>query len=145
VLAPPRRPGDRHLRLAGRARPPRRRCARCGLGVGPAGLHRTHRAAVGRYCMKRYRQTLTGYAFLGPSLIGVVGFLLVPVVVVVAISLYRWDLVSPARWTGPDKEPATPRSWPHRLARATPATQRPRPRPGTASELPPHEPGTQRQ
>jgi multiple sugar transport system permease protein len=52
--------------------------------------------------MKRYRQTLTGYAFLGPSLIGVVGFLLVPVVVVVAISLYRWDLVSPARWTGLD-------------------------------------------
>jgi multiple sugar transport system permease protein len=52
--------------------------------------------------MKRYRQTLTGYAFLGPSLIGVVGFLLVPVVVVIAISLYRWDLVSPARWTGLD-------------------------------------------
>jgi multiple sugar transport system permease protein len=52
--------------------------------------------------MKRYRQTLTGYAFLGPSLIGVVGFLLAPVVVVVGISLYRWDLVSPARWTGLD-------------------------------------------
>jgi multiple sugar transport system permease protein len=52
--------------------------------------------------MKRWRQTLTGYAFLGPSLIGVVGFLLAPVVVVVGISLYRWDLVSPARWTGLD-------------------------------------------
>ncbi|SCL21573.1 carbohydrate ABC transporter membrane protein 1, CUT1 family [Micromonospora pallida] len=51
---------------------------------------------------QRRRQTLTGYAFLGPSLVGVVGFLLVPVIVVIGISLHRWDLVSPARWVGLD-------------------------------------------
>src|SRR5689334_9216351 len=50
----------------------------------------------------RRRQTLTGYAFLAPSLIGVLGFLVVPVVVVLGMSLYRWDLVSPARWSGLD-------------------------------------------
>ncbi|SDT36216.1 carbohydrate ABC transporter permease [Actinoplanes derwentensis] len=48
------------------------------------------------------RRTLTGYAFLAPSLIGVIGFLLVPVIVVIGISLHRWDLVSPARWVGLD-------------------------------------------
>jgi multiple sugar transport system permease protein len=50
----------------------------------------------------RWRQSAAGYLFLGPSLIGVVGFLLVPVVVVGGISLYRWDLVSPSRWAGFD-------------------------------------------
>lgn len=50
----------------------------------------------------RQRQALAGYAFLGPSLVGVVGFLLVPIAVVVGISLHRWDLVSPARWAGID-------------------------------------------
>ncbi|HWS35413.1 MAG TPA: sugar ABC transporter permease [Actinoplanes sp.] len=48
------------------------------------------------------RRTLTGYAFLAPSLIGVGGFLLVPVLVVIVLSLHRWDLVSPARWVGLD-------------------------------------------
>ncbi|GAA1608530.1 carbohydrate ABC transporter permease [Actinoplanes couchii] len=48
------------------------------------------------------RRTLTGYAFLAPSLLGVIGFLLVPVLVVIGISLHRWDLVSPARWVGLD-------------------------------------------
>ncbi|MER7005883.1 sugar ABC transporter permease [Dactylosporangium sp. NPDC000555] len=49
-----------------------------------------------------WRRAATGYAFLLPSLIGVVGFLLVPIVVVVGISLHRWDLVSPADWVGAD-------------------------------------------
>lgn len=52
--------------------------------------------------MTDVKKALTGYAFLAPSLIGVLGFLAVPVVVVVAMSLHRWDLVSPARWAGPD-------------------------------------------
>ncbi|GID62906.1 sugar ABC transporter permease [Actinoplanes cyaneus] len=48
------------------------------------------------------RDTLTGLAFLAPSLVGVGGFLLAPVVVVLGISLTRWDLIDPARWTGLD-------------------------------------------
>ncbi len=49
-----------------------------------------------------WHDALTGYAFVGLSLIGVVGFLLVPVVVVIGISLFHWDLVSPARFIGLD-------------------------------------------
>ncbi|GLW31600.1 carbohydrate ABC transporter permease [Actinoplanes regularis] len=48
------------------------------------------------------RDTLAGYLLLAPSLVGVGGFLLLPVVAVLGISLARWDLVSPARWTGLD-------------------------------------------
>jgi multiple sugar transport system permease protein len=48
----------------------------------------------------RLRRALTGYAFLAPSLVGVLGFLLLPVVVVLGMSFVRWDLVSPARWAG---------------------------------------------
>ena len=48
------------------------------------------------------RAGMAGYLFLVPSLVGVVGFLLVPVVLVCGISLYRWDMVSPARWVGLD-------------------------------------------
>lgn len=49
---------------------------------------------------RRRRQTLTGYALLAPSLVGVGLFLLVPVLLVVAISLTRWDLVSEPTWVG---------------------------------------------
>ncbi|MDD9205488.1 sugar ABC transporter permease, partial [Georgenia sp. 10Sc9-8] len=49
---------------------------------------------------RRRRQTLTGYALLAPSLVGVGLFLLVPVLLVVAISLTRWDLVSEPVWVG---------------------------------------------
>ncbi|GIF14365.1 carbohydrate ABC transporter permease [Actinoplanes teichomyceticus] len=55
-------------------------------------------AASGR----RRRDTSAGFAFLAPSLLGVAGFLLLPVAVVLGLSLFRWDLVSPARWTGLD-------------------------------------------
>lgn len=51
---------------------------------------------------RRGREAVAGYLLLAPSLVGVVGFLLVPVVVVAGISLYRWDLVSPARFAGLD-------------------------------------------
>jgi multiple sugar transport system permease protein len=48
----------------------------------------------------RTDRALTGYAFLAPSLLGVLGFLVLPVGIVLGMSLYRWDLVSPARWAG---------------------------------------------
>ena len=51
---------------------------------------------------RRLTQTLTGYAFLAPSLIGVGLFLVVPVIAAVVISFQDWDLISPATWVGWD-------------------------------------------
>src|SRR5690625_598840 len=45
-------------------------------------------------------ETVAGYALLVPSLIGVVGFLLVPVVIVLALSFTRYDLLSAPTWVG---------------------------------------------
>ena len=49
---------------------------------------------------QRLWSTLTAYAFIGPSLIGVLAFLLAPVVIVAVISLFRWNLLSPPRFVG---------------------------------------------
>ena len=48
------------------------------------------------------REARTGYLLLAPSLLGVGAFLVLPVFVVLALSLQRWDLLSPARWVGLD-------------------------------------------
>ncbi|MFM8599971.1 MAG: carbohydrate ABC transporter permease [Mycobacterium sp.] len=45
-------------------------------------------------------QTLLGYGLLAPSLFGVVCFLLLPMLVVVWLSLHRWDLLGPIRFVG---------------------------------------------
>ena len=49
---------------------------------------------------KQPRSTALGYALLAPSLFGVVTFLLLPLLVVVWLSLYRWDLLGPLRYVG---------------------------------------------
>lgn len=49
---------------------------------------------------QRLRANLTAYAFLGPSLFGVVAFLLAPVVIVAVVSLYRWNLLSAPHFVG---------------------------------------------
>ncbi|OBG22742.1 carbohydrate ABC transporter permease [Mycobacterium sp. 852002-51057_SCH5723018] len=54
-------------------------------------------SAAGR---TRPRSTALGYALLAPSLFGVVAFLLLPILVVVWLSLYRWDLLGPLRYVG---------------------------------------------
>jgi multiple sugar transport system permease protein len=41
-----------------------------------------------------------GYALLAPSLFGVVAFLLLPILVVIWLSLYRWDMLGPLRYVG---------------------------------------------
>jgi multiple sugar transport system permease protein len=46
------------------------------------------------------RSTALAYALLAPSLFGVVAFLLLPILVVVWLSLYRWDLLGPLRYVG---------------------------------------------
>jgi multiple sugar transport system permease protein len=49
---------------------------------------------------KQPRSAALGYALLAPSLFGVVTFLLLPLLVVVWLSLYRWDLLGPLRYVG---------------------------------------------
>jgi multiple sugar transport system permease protein len=46
------------------------------------------------------RSAALGYALLAPSLFGVVAFLLLPILVVLWLSLYRWDLLGPLRYVG---------------------------------------------
>src|SRR6202453_2484240 len=48
------------------------------------------------------RSTTLGYALLAPSLFGVVTFLLLPMLVVVWLSLHRWDLLGPIHYVGLD-------------------------------------------
>ncbi|WP_418770213.1 carbohydrate ABC transporter permease [Mycobacterium neumannii] len=49
---------------------------------------------------QRRRTTATAYALLAPSLFGVVAFMLLPMLVVVWLSLHRWDLLSPMEYVG---------------------------------------------
>ncbi|GLE51787.1 carbohydrate ABC transporter permease [Mycobacterium montefiorense] len=48
------------------------------------------------------RSTALAYGLLAPSLFGVVTFLLLPILVVIWLSLYRWDLLGPLRFVGLD-------------------------------------------
>ena len=43
---------------------------------------------------------MLAYGLLAPSLFGVVTFLLLPILVVIWLSLYRWDLLGPLRFVG---------------------------------------------
>ncbi|MEM6107115.1 sugar ABC transporter permease [Mycobacterium sp. 050272] len=46
------------------------------------------------------RSSVLAYGLLAPSLFGVVTFLLLPILVVIWLSLYRWDLLGPLRFVG---------------------------------------------
>ncbi|MET0702097.1 MAG: sugar ABC transporter permease [Mycobacterium sp.] len=48
------------------------------------------------------RSTVLGYSLLAPSLFGVVAFLLLPMLVVLWLSLHRWDLLGPIDYVGLD-------------------------------------------
>lgn len=48
----------------------------------------------------RVRTTALAYALVAPSLFGVVAFLLLPMLVVVWLSLHRWDLLGPIEFVG---------------------------------------------
>jgi len=56
----------------------------------------------GSVAANRVRSTALGYALLAPSLFGVVTFLLLPMLVVLWLSLHRWDLLGPIRYVGLD-------------------------------------------
>jgi multiple sugar transport system permease protein len=49
---------------------------------------------------RQRRSTALAYALLAPSLFGVLAFLLLPILVVIWLSLYRWDLLGPLRYVG---------------------------------------------
>jgi multiple sugar transport system permease protein len=63
------------------------------VAVGATGFN----DPVGRL---RMRNTVAGYALLAPSLFGVLAFLLLPMLVVVWLSLHRWDLLGPIEYVG---------------------------------------------
>ncbi|HEY2450329.1 MAG TPA: sugar ABC transporter permease, partial [Mycobacterium sp.] len=48
----------------------------------------------------RRRSSALGYALLAPSLFGVVAFLLLPLLVVLWLSLHRWNLLGPIEYVG---------------------------------------------
>jgi multiple sugar transport system permease protein len=50
--------------------------------------------------MSSRRTTALGYALLAPSLFGVVTFLLLPILVVLWLSLHRWDLLGSIQYVG---------------------------------------------
>ena len=52
--------------------------------------------------LRRVRSTALGYVLLAPSLFGVVTFMLLPMLVVLWLSLQRWDLLGPIRYVGLD-------------------------------------------
>lgn len=64
-------------------------------------------AAVGRQAataapsgQSKRKQVANAALFLLPSLVGVVIFLVLPVVLVILLSFVRWDLLSPPKWAG---------------------------------------------
>ncbi len=88
---------------------PRRHCVPCPLvpdgpvavsAASATGLARRTGAPAGDTTGGRRRQALTGYAFLFPSLVGVLLFLAIPVVIVFVLSFMRWNLLNPASFVG---------------------------------------------
>mgnify|MGYP000054670335 CR=1 FL=1 len=67
-------------------------------GVGRA--KRREKSFNGTVKYRRFRDTVTGYGLLAPSLFGVVLFLLLPMLVVCWLSLQHWDLLGPVRSAG---------------------------------------------
>lgn len=71
-----------------------------GAGTRPGRRHARRRAA------------LVGYGLLAPSLVGIVAFLLVPILVAIGLSFTKWNLISRPRfvgvanWTGLAGDPA---------------------------------------
>jgi multiple sugar transport system permease protein/sn-glycerol 3-phosphate transport system permease protein len=42
----------------------------------------------------------TAFAFLAPSLLGLILFLVIPIIFVIGLSLVQWNMLSPMRWVG---------------------------------------------
>jgi multiple sugar transport system permease protein/sn-glycerol 3-phosphate transport system permease protein len=70
------------------------------MTVTTAGI--ADRAAEGKAAREPYsrRESLSALGYLLPSLIGVILFLAIPVVMVVILSFFRWNLLTPATFNG---------------------------------------------
>ena len=66
----------------------------------PGGKLATDRDAHGAARVAARRRRLTAFGMLAPSLFGVVVFLAIPVVLVIAFSFLRWNLLNPPKWVG---------------------------------------------
>lgn len=48
----------------------------------------------------RVQEAVTGYAFLTPSFLGVVLYMLIPVLIILWLTVHKWDMISPAKYVG---------------------------------------------
>lgn len=67
-------------------------------GGGASTAMRGGGTASGR--VRGRRRAVAGFGFLLPSLLGVLAFLAIPVVLVIALSFVRWNLLSSPKWVG---------------------------------------------
>jgi multiple sugar transport system permease protein/sn-glycerol 3-phosphate transport system permease protein len=65
-------------------------------GAAGHGRWRIRRPPLGR----RGRQLAVAFPFVLPSFVGVVAFLLIPVVIVLVLSFFQWNFLTPPRWVG---------------------------------------------
>jgi multiple sugar transport system permease protein len=59
-----------------------------------------HKAPAVTGDVERRRKIRTAFTFLAPSLVGVVLFLVIPVILVIILSLAQWNLLTPIKWVG---------------------------------------------
>jgi ABC-type sugar transport system permease subunit len=59
-----------------------------------------HKAPAVTGDTERRRRIRTAFTFLAPSLVGVVLFLVIPVILVIILSLAQWNLLTPIKWVG---------------------------------------------
>ncbi len=59
-----------------------------------------HKAPTVTGDVERRRKIRTAFTFLAPSLVGVVLFLVIPVILVIILSLAQWNLLTPIKWVG---------------------------------------------
>jgi len=64
----------------------------------PAEAHAASAGGVGK--SRRRREALSGYLFVGPSVIGFLIFILGPLLAVIYFSFTRYDAISPPQWRG---------------------------------------------
>jgi multiple sugar transport system permease protein len=60
------------------------------------------RGAIGWFRTLRGRRTLTGYIFIGPFILGVLVWVLIPALTAIWLVFHDWNLISPASYSGLD-------------------------------------------